>query len=145
MGPDTGMGHLYRASLEAITLEFARALDQMRRAGVAAERIIAIGGGAQSSLWVRMIADATGLPVIRGLSNEASALGAGISAAVGVGWFTGFKEASAAMTKVAEQVDPALKLREVWQDLSARQAQVYLANRSPPAEPSRPSASLSGV
>jgi len=125
LGAETGMGHVYRASLEGITLEFARAVDQMRSMGVAIDRIVAIGGGASSPLWVKMIADSTGLPVIRGLSGEASALGAGITAAVGAGWYGDFHAATAAMTHVAEQVDPTAADAQAWTDLSARQASLY--------------------
>lgn len=125
MGPETGLGHLYRASLEAITLEFARAIDQMRAAKVDIERIVVIGGGAGSPLWLRMVADSTGLPVIRSLSNEASALGAGVTAAVGAGWYADFRAALSAMARVSERVEPAMESRAAWQALSSRQALVY--------------------
>ncbi|MCO5063290.1 MAG: FGGY-family carbohydrate kinase [Rhizobiaceae bacterium] len=125
MSPETGMGHLYRASLEAITLEFARAIEQMRLSGVEIDRIIAIGGGAGSPLWVRMIADSTGLPVIRSHSNEASALGAGVTAAVGAGWHADFKSALRAMSRIAERIEPDSASFPSWQALSTRQAQLY--------------------
>ena len=121
--------HLFRASLEAITLEFARALQAMRREGLSPQHILAIGGGAANQSWLKMIADATGLPVIRSLSNEASALGAGISAAVGAGWFGGFQAAVDAMTRTAGRIDPDPGARAAWDALSQRQAQVYLNNR----------------
>ena len=130
MGPETGMSHLYRASLEAITLEFARAVEQMRAHNVAIDRIVVIGGGAGSPLWLSMVADSTGLPVIRGLSSEASALGAGITAAVGAGWYGGFAEASAGMTRIAEQIDPNPAEAPAWQDLSRRQFKLYRAAES---------------
>lgn len=129
MGPETGMGHLYRASMEAITLEFVRSLAEMKALGAAAERIFVIGGGAGSSLWRQMIADASGLPVVRSLSNEASALGAGMSAAVGAGWYGGFGEAADAMSRLAEQVDPDPAAADAWSALSRRQANLYQATR----------------
>ncbi|ABC92889.1 MULTISPECIES: xylulokinase [Rhizobium] len=129
MGPETGMGHLYRASMEAITLEFVRSLNEMRRRDVAADRVFVIGGGASSALWRQMVADSTGLPVIRSLSNEASALGAGMSAAVGAGWYSGFHAAADAMSRLAEQVDPDLTKNHAWAELSHRQANVYLSLR----------------
>ncbi|MGB0139440.1 MAG: FGGY-family carbohydrate kinase, partial [bacterium] len=117
--------HLYRASLEALTLESARALKKMSSEGVELRKINVIGGGAQSSLWMKMIADATQLPAQRSLSNEASALGAGISAAVGAGWFANFEEAAAAMTNEAELIEPDPKVAEKWEDLSSKQARPY--------------------
>ena len=117
--------HLYRASLEALTLESARAMQKMASEGVELRKINAIGGGAQSPLWMKMIADATQLPVQRSLSNEASALGAGISAAVGAGWFASFEEAAAAMTNDAELIEPDQNVAEKWQNLTSKQARPY--------------------
>ena len=117
--------HLYRASLEALTLESARALKKMSHEGVELNKINVIGGGAQSSLWMKMIADATQLPAQKSLSNEASALGAGISAAVGAGWFANFEEAADAMTNEAELIEPDPKVAEKWEDLSSKQARPY--------------------
>lgn len=131
-GPDHGMGHLYRASLEAITLEFARSLQEMRTKGLAAERIFVIGGGASSLLWRKMVSDATGLPVHRSLSNEASALGAGMSAAVGAGWFGSFQAATNTMARTTEALAPDSAAHEDWRVLSQRQAQVYINNREQP-------------
>lgn len=130
LGPEHGPAHVYRAGLEAITLEFARALGQARETGLPVERIVAIGGGASSPAWVKMVADSTGIPVARGLSNEASALGAGISAAVGLGWYDGFADAAAAMTRTAEQTDPDPGAAPAWAALSRRQAAVYHADRA---------------
>ena len=76
-----------------------------------------------------MIADATGTPVQCGLSNEASALGAGMTAAVGAGWYAGFAEAVAAMSRVADTTMPDPGAGGAWADLSRWQAQVYQANR----------------
>ena len=122
--------HLYRASLEALTLESARAMQKMASEGVELRKINAIGGGAQSPLWMKMIADATQLPVQRSLSNEASALGAGISAAVGAGWFASFEEAAAAMTNEAELIEPDQNVAEKWQDLSRRQSKIYMITKA---------------
>lgn len=127
----TGLGahhtpaHLYRAALEALTLEAARALQAMRVTGLRMDEIRAIGGGADSQLWLRMIADSVGLPTRRSLSNEASSLGAAIIAATSAGWFASFQAAAAAMTRVADSVLPDPQARPGWDALSGRQAAVY--------------------
>ena len=103
LGPSHGIGHLYRASLEALTLESARCIEAMVHHGIVSERIIAVGGGANSMVWTRMFADATGLPLTKSESLEASALGAGVSAAVGLGWFDGFDIAAAAIYLASDE------------------------------------------
>ncbi len=125
LGPGHGSAHVYRAILEALTLESARCVAAMRAAGVAADKVLAVGGGAQSALWLRMVADATGLPVARSASVEASALGAGMSAAVGAGWFAGFAEAAAAMSREESALAPDPAARAAWDAASARQAASY--------------------
>lgn len=120
-----GRAHLYRGALEALTLEIARALQAMASQGLPLQRIRAIGGGAKSDLWRRMIADATGLPVERSATLEASALGAGIIAAVGAGWFESFQAAAEAMTNELETVMPQPQARAAWQALLERHAFVY--------------------
>lgn len=125
LAPHHRVGHLYRAALEALTLETARCLAAMREQGLEPRRVVAVGGGAASALWRRMVADASGLPLTRSASLEASALGAGMSAAVGAGWFAGFDEAAAAMSREAEATEPDPAARAAWDRLSARQAAAY--------------------
>jgi xylulokinase len=129
MHPSHTLGHFYRAGLEAITLQTARALEEMRRQGLSPRRIVAIGGGANSPLWTTMIADSTGIPIQKGQSAEASSLGAAISAAVGIGWFDSFEKAADAMTSVAEMIAPNPAARAAWAALSDRQAKVFAATR----------------
>jgi xylulokinase len=129
MHPSHTLGHFYRAGLEAITLQTARALEEMRRQGLSPRRIVAIGGGAASPLWTTMIADSTGIPIQKGQSAEASSLGAAISAAVGIGWFDSFEKAADTMTSVAETIEPSPAGREAWTALSDRQAKVFAATR----------------
>ena len=125
LGPQHGIGHVYRATLEALTLESARCLDAMRANGLKPEKIVAVGGGANSALWTGMFADATGLPLHVSNSLEASALGAGMSAAVGAGWFDGFDVAAEAMSGMGPAIQPDTSVRDAWAAASVRQAATY--------------------
>ncbi len=125
LAPHHGLAHLYRASLEALTLESARCIATMAAEGMAPGRIMAVGGGANSALWSQMIADATGLPLTRSESLEASSLGAGMSAAVGAGWFPCFSDAAAAMSRDGVTRLPDARTRPAWSALRERQAQAY--------------------
>jgi xylulokinase len=125
LGPGHGLAHLYRAVFEALTLESARVVAGMAEAGLAPERIVAVGGGANSALWTRMVADATQLPVVRSFSVEASALGAGIAAAVGAGWHDGFAAAAQAMARETDALTPDPAARDAWAEAERRQAAAY--------------------
>ena len=100
-------GHLYRAVLEGIAFEQRFALREVEKAIRNEVREIAvIGGGAASTFWCRILADITGRPVLLPVNTEASALGAGITAAVCAGWYPSFHDAAAEMTAVRETVTP---------------------------------------
>lgn len=81
-----GRAHFYRAILEGMAFE-----QRLHTEGVEAaleyslHRFVAVGGGARSTLWCQIIADITGKPVFRAATSEATALGAAILAAAGVG------------------------------------------------------------
>ena len=81
-----------------------------------------------------MFADATGLPVARSRAIEASALGAGITAAVGAGWYPSFGAAARAMAREDGEIRPDPSRAAAWTALSARQARVYRREPSAAAE-----------
>jgi len=114
-------GHIYRAVLESLTGEVARTVVAMCASGVAIDRVVAVGGGANSALWRSMIADATGLPLSVSESLEASSLGAAITAAKGIGWYSDFDAAAEAMSQMGETTLPNPQHRDDWTELLARQ------------------------
>ena len=94
----TRRGDLYRALLEGVVLEQALASKRLQAGcGQTIDHYVAVGGGTASDLWMQILADATGVPVHRSTSKEASSLGAAMAAATGCGWFRSFAETSAAM------------------------------------------------
>lgn len=138
--------HVYRAILEGITLDQVMATFDME---VAAEQrishYVAIGGGANSPLWRQMLADASGKPVLISPTVEASALGAGMIAAFGAGWFDSIESAAKNMSHIAQTINPNpdtvdqyAQLLSIYRDMyqatssiNQRLAQVATANRKP--------------
>ena len=119
--PDHGVAHLYRAVLEALTGEIARCIDSMQQANIKITQLVVVGGGANSLLWRKMISDASGVPVTISTSHEASSLGAGITAAKGVGWYRDFAAAAAAMCSESETLQPDKTDHAQWQSLLTKQ------------------------
>jgi xylulokinase len=121
-----GQAHLHRAILEGITLTQAAATAAQEAAtGRPVEHYVAIGGGARSALWRQMLADASGRPVRVSGTVEASALGAGMIAAYGAGWFGSIEEAAAAMAGETTEVAPDPTTAERYAELSAIHAGLY--------------------
>lgn len=54
--------HLYRSVLEGVAHGVRHNLEAMTQAGAAPKRLVAVGGGTQSSLWLQIVSDVTGLP-----------------------------------------------------------------------------------
>ncbi len=123
-----GRYHFYRAILEGLTLESARAATAMERQGIAIDEFVTIGGGAKSRLWVQMAADATNRPVLVCETVEASALGAGMLAAFGAGWFGTIAATVAAMSGKTVRVEPDPAGAARYRDLMPIHGDLYAAN-----------------
>lgn len=120
--------HVYRAIIESMTIDRAMRMRDMERAArVDIDHFVAIGGGARSPLWRQMLADASGKPVHVSDTIEASALGAGMVAAHGAGWYADIEAASKAMAgdTVAVTPDPAAAGR--YAELTAIYGDLYAA------------------
>lgn len=122
-----GRGHVYRSLLEGIALEQSLVSDRIAAAsGEPINHYVAIGGGAASNLWCQILADASGRPVLRSATVEASSLGAAVAAARGAGWYGSVAEAAKQMSGEAVAIfepDPARRAR--YQDLLAIYADLW--------------------
>ena len=123
--------HLYRAALEGAALDQAMCAELLEKeTGVTIEEFRAVGGGAQSDLWCQIFADAAGKNIRRLDTVEASALGAGMSAAAGCGFFPSLPEAAAAMRgKTAAMFRPRPECAGQYRELAFRHRRMYPALR----------------
>jgi len=123
-------GHLYRAILEGIAMEQSLATKAVESAtGERTEEFAIIGGGAKSKLWRQIIADATNKKILNMSFDEASCLGAGISAAVAAGWFPTFEEAAKNMVHVKEITMPIPQNAELYHNQLIKYREIYPAIR----------------
>ena len=74
------------AVIEGVAFAFADGLDALREAGTQPQRLLAIGGGARSDVWLQMLADVLALPIDRPVGAEVGpALGAARLALLSLG------------------------------------------------------------
>jgi xylulokinase len=86
-----GPEHLARAVVEGVAFNLYSCLQAFTENGAQIDHIDAIGGAANSSFVLRILADTWGVPVRRrNLVDEATSLGAAIVGGVGVGIFENF-------------------------------------------------------
>jgi xylulokinase len=99
--------HVYRALLEGIAFEQRLCLSAIEKAcATRIDELVVMGGGAKSALFCQVLADVLGKRIVRSKTSEATALGAGIMAAVATGIHADFPTAVAAMTATAEAFEP---------------------------------------
>jgi xylulokinase len=86
--------HMTRAVLEGVAYGLRDGLELMIMAGTPAPaQIRAAGGGLVSRLWRQILSDVLGAEIALANTSESAAYGAGVLAAVGVGWFASADEA----------------------------------------------------
>lgn len=107
-----------RAVLEGVALALAENMAALRDAGGGADSLIAMGGGARSDLWLSMLAQATGVPILRPAGAET---GAGLGAALlGMMAATGAGPDVVATPEISAQFDPDPALLTGWSEALAR-------------------------
>ena len=77
---NTGLGHAARAVMEGIAFCIRENLEVMALSCGNARQIRLYGGGSKSELWCQIIADVTGIPVVRLSSSETALAGAAMLA-----------------------------------------------------------------
>ncbi len=119
-------GHVYRSILEGIAYEQLFAFNKVEKIiGVKLCELVAIGGGAASSFWCHIFADITERNICLPKNKEASALGAGIAAAVGAGWYATFTVAAREMTGIEKIIKPDAHAHEKYQHLFEAYEKIY--------------------
>ena len=103
-----GPAHLTRAVLEGVAFNLYTGLKAITDNGIDITAVDAIGGAANSALFLQILADIWGVPVTRrNLVDEATAVGAAVVAGVGIGLFDDFEVAHRFSTQVSTQApDP---------------------------------------
>lgn len=84
-------GDMLRATLESVALNLEITVSIFQKLARPITEITMIGGGARSELWRQIMADITGVPILRSTSpDESTSIGAAIIAGVGAGIFRDF-------------------------------------------------------
>ena len=118
-------GHLTRAILEGVTFALRDSLELMRKLGVDATEVVAVGGGARSAAWRQMQADVLGVPVVRVGPSGGAAYGAAILAAVGAGRFGSVRETCDSWIRPIDRVEPRPELAEPYDRAYSRFRELY--------------------
>jgi xylulokinase len=98
---------IVRAALESLVYELRHAWDKLVAAsGISPQQIVVCGGAASNLILCQIIADVFACPILKPVTNEASALGAAISATLGLGWFETLDQAARVFSHCQATLEP---------------------------------------
>jgi sugar (pentulose or hexulose) kinase len=113
--------HLYRSLLEGLAYGLRHGRERIeRKTKTKISELYLCGGGSKSDLVMQITAEVFNLPTIRPAIHEASALGAAMLAAAGVGLYPEVEAAVAAMARIARTFEPDPDHAAVYDRLYAR-------------------------
>lgn len=113
----TDRADICRAVLEGISLEIKKNLILMQQMGSCAQRIIVSGGASNSPVWLQIIADVLGIPVITLENNECAAIGSVILAGVGSGVYRDMEHGVANMVTISKTYIPRAEYGSMYEEM----------------------------
>jgi xylulokinase len=116
-------GALVRAVLEGVAFGLRDALDVLRAVDVAPAAGRASGGGAQSRLWLEIIASVLEMPLELCSVSEGAAFGAALLGGVAGGVWRDVTEACTTCVQIRETVEP----RPAWVDVYRERHEAFRA------------------
>jgi len=108
-------GDLVRAVMEGVIFALRDSLEEFKKLGIKPSYVITSGGGAKNKLWRHIQANVFNLPVFTANTEEASAYGASLIAAVGTGIFSTTEEACESWIKREDEVIPNSKEVKIYE------------------------------
>jgi xylulokinase len=116
-----GRGELLRAAYEATAFGTRQILELLGEAAGPPERLVAVGGGTHSDLWLQIVSDVTGVDQQVPVQTVGAAYGDALFAATG----TGLAPADADWTTIARTIEPAGEPRALYDELFELYRRLY--------------------
>lgn len=102
-----GWEHMHRSILEGIALTISNRLAAMlTELGRTLTHVVVSGGGSGSDPMMQIFADVLDLPTVRTEVRSAASLGSAICAAVALGAYRDFPDATAHMVRIGDRFEP---------------------------------------
>jgi xylulokinase len=122
-------GALCRSVLEGVAFGLRDSLELMRSLGVEPRSARVSGGGANSELWLRIVASVLRLPLERTANSEGAAFGAALLGGISAGVFTDAEDAVSRCVRVSGTVEPDGEWADRYDELYGRFGRLYPALR----------------
>lgn len=116
---------LYRAIMEGVTYEMMLNLEHLENAGIHIHSLYATGGGANSSIWLQIKADALGREITALDAPEVGAQGTAMLAAVAVGAAKDIAHAIKIFVRKGKTYFPDPQKTKQYQEYYQKYKQIY--------------------
>ncbi len=120
--------YINRAALEAVAYSVRQHIELFRSRGLSPESITIAGGGTKNPVWMQIVADVTGLPVVVSQPWQTASYGDAVMAAIGSGSLEGFRDLDSVMPANRE-VLPNKDNRAVYDRLYPIYTELYQRNK----------------
>jgi xylulokinase len=108
---------LIRSSMEGIAMGLRLALDELRRLTSIGDEMVMVGGGSRSAFWRQIFSDVYNMKVVKtNIDQQAAALGAAATIAVGLDWWKDFSIIDT-IHEVESEILPDQKNKSVYERL----------------------------
>jgi xylulokinase len=125
-----GKYHMSRAIMEGVCYSLKDCMCLLTGMGIRCDRVIASGGGANSALWLQMQADILERAIYKSNVAEQACLGAAITAGVGSGVYSSFREACGQLVSFDDRVyHPISKNVEIYNEYYKIFRDLYTCNK----------------
>jgi len=126
LGHETDAKAMTHAVLDGVAFALRDSLEALKDAGSSVKRVMAVGGGTKSELWLRIIATVLGVPIDLPAAGEVG--GAFGAARMGLMAATGASYASVCTKpKIAKTILPDAKAKPAYDAAYARYTKLYPA------------------
>lgn len=118
-------GDMLRSVMEGVGYNLDIILNTFRKSGSNIDNLLLIGGGARNKIWQQILADILGVSVyVPNYLEEATSMGAAITAGVGIGAFENFDVADK-FIKITEENRPNKENNDKYDDMKKLFEETY--------------------
>ena len=127
MRADTKREEMNLAVLEGVAFALRDCIEVARANGLKIERATVCGGGANSSVWKKIIANVVNLELCSLETEEGAAFGAAILAMTACGEYSNVEEAATKLVNIKESVMPQSALVKAYEEKYETYRKLYPA------------------
>lgn len=119
------LGDFARAVVEGITFSLNETVEVFREKGKIVDKVISIGGGAKSDLWLQIQSDIFNAEVVKLKNEQGPGMGAAMLAAYGLGWFPSLKDCADQFVEKSDVYSPSTENVEKYKNIFKLYKDVY--------------------